>query len=90
MEDTSYRRLCFYTGLSVILLTGGLHPEGPASRGVCIQGGLHRGGEWADTPATSDTMGYGQRAGGTHPSGMHSCLFYFQLCQLSFQILVEI
>ena len=40
--------------------------------GVCIQeGGLHRGG-WADPPQ-SDTMGYGQRSGGTHPTGMHSC-----------------
>ena len=25
-------------------------------------------------PPQSDTTGYGQRAGGTHPSGMHSCL----------------
>ena len=56
---------------------GGLHPgEG---EGVCIHGGgvsasrgggLHPGG-WADPP--SDTMGYCQRAGGTHPTGMHPC-----------------
>ena len=32
--------------------------------GVCIRG-------VADTP--QNTMGYGQRAGGTHPTGMHSC-----------------
>ena len=31
---------------------------------VCIHGSLHPG----------DTTGYGQRAGGTHPTGMHSCL----------------
>ena len=41
---------------------GGLHLRG---RGVYIQGG------WADP--SSHTMGYGQRAGGTHPTGMHSC-----------------
>ena len=41
---------------------GDLHPRG----GVCIQGG------WADPPPL-DTTGYGQRAGGTHPTGMHSC-----------------
>ena len=66
--------------------SGGLHPGGSAfmgsaSRGsayrvgvhlgdlhlaVCIQGGL------AD-PTPSDTMGYGQQAGGTHPTGMRSC-----------------
>ena len=41
---------------------GGLHPgRGSASRGV-----------WADPPP-SDTVEYGQRAGGTHPTGMHSC-----------------
>ena len=39
---------------------------------VCIQGGLHPGG-WADPPPTSDTTEYGQRAGGTHPAGMHFC-----------------
>ena len=39
--------------------------KGSTSRGVCIQGG------WADHPR--DTIGYGQRAGGPHPTGMHSC-----------------
>ena len=34
-------------------------------------GGLHPGVGLADPP---DTTGYGQRAGGTHPTGMHSCL----------------
>ena len=70
----SLRRLCFYTCLSVILfaggggvcIRGGLHTGGSASRGVSIQGG------WADPPP-SDTTGYGQRAGGTQPTGMHSC-----------------
>ena len=59
-------------------------------RGVCIQGsGLHPGaglhpGRSASRgvgqtpppppPPQSDTKGYGQRAGGTHPTWMHSCL----------------
>ena len=46
---------------------------------ACIQGeedGLHPGWRgsasgwgWSDPP--SDTTGYGQRAGGMHPTGMH-------------------
>ena len=44
---------------------GILHPGG---------GGLHPGG-WTDSP--SDTTGYGHRAGGVHPIGMHSCSQYF-------------
>ena len=27
--------------------------------------------------AMADTMGYGQCAGGTHPTGMHSCLNFY-------------
>ena len=34
---------------------------------VCIQGGLPPRGRWADPP--SDTMGYGKRVCGTHPTG---------------------
>ena len=46
--------------LSVILVTGGGES--------CIGG-------WAGKtlPPPSDTMGYGQRAGGTHHTGIHSC-----------------
>ena len=43
---------------------GDLHPGGSASRGV------------GQNPPQSDTMAYGQRAGGTHPTGMHS---YFRI-----------
>ena len=43
---------------------------GSACRGVSMQGGLHPGG-WTDSPSTT---GYGQQAGGTHFTGMHSCL----------------
>ena len=47
---------------------GGLHRGVCIQRmGVCIQGGLH--------PRGSASKGrYGQRAGGTHPTGMHSYL----------------
>ena len=43
---------------------------------VCMQGSLHAGGGlhpggWTDSPSTT---GYGQQAGGTHFTGMHSCL----------------
>ena len=59
--------------MSILLSTGG-----SASRGE----GLHRGGSasrgsasggngWAD-PLPSDTTRYGQRADGTHSTGMHS------------------
>ena len=44
----------------------GLHP-----RRFCIQGGLPNLLD-EDSPQ-SDTMGYDQRAGGMHPTGMHSC-----------------
>ena len=43
---------------------GGLHPGGSA-----FGGGLHPKGE----DPTKDTTGYGKQAGGTHPTGMHSC-----------------
>ena len=38
-------------------------------RWVCIQGG--------GSASPSDTTGYGQQAGGMHPTGMHSCLSQF-------------
>ena len=64
---------------------GGLPGAGGfASRGICIRGGglpggsLHPGGSASRMGLgrplpPSDTMGYSQRAGGTHPTGMHSC-----------------
>ena len=53
-------------------------------KGVCIGGGGSasrrglnpEGWGWADPP--SDTTGYGQHAGGTHPTGMHSCFYHLQ------------
>ena len=54
--------------------------KGSVSRRVASRGSASRKGSasgeraWADPPPPSDTMGYGQRAGGSHPNGMHSCL----------------
>ena len=45
-----------------------VHSGGHAWQGVC-EGGVH-GGEGA---YVADTTRYGQWAGGTHPTGMHSC-----------------
>ena len=61
---------------------------GSASKGVCIwEGSTSMGvypptvgsaygglGRPLKTQDTWDTMGYGQQAGSTHPTGMHSCL----------------
>ena len=41
--------------------------------GLHLLGGLHSGRRLG-RPPSSDTTRYGQRAGGTHPTGMHSCL----------------
>ena len=47
--------------------------RGGGGRGACICGaGRSTFKGWAGPPQ-SDTMGYGQRADGTHPTGMHSC-----------------
>ena len=49
---------------------------GFASGGICVQGGSASRGsvskEVGQIPA-ANTTGYGQRAGSTHPTGMHSC-----------------
>ena len=37
-------------------------------------GGLHAVGLGRHPPPQSDTMGYSERAGGTHPTGMHFVL----------------
>ena len=46
---------------------GGLHPEE----------GLHLGEGGCADPPPSGTIGYSQQAGGTHPTGMHSCVHNF-------------
>ena len=63
--------------------------RGSVSRGVCLEGGSVSGGasvsrvgcasrgSSVDLPP-SDTMGYGQQAGGTHPTEINACLnLYF-------------
>ena len=62
----SLRGLCFYTCLSVILFTVGSTWAGTPP------GQVH---PLAGTPPWPQCMlGYGQQAGGTHPTGMHSCM----------------
>ena len=49
---------------------GDVHAGGHAWQGACV----------AHLPA--DTMTYGQSAGGTHPTGMHSCGLWLLLSSL--------
>ena len=66
--------------------------EGYVFTGICLSTGKAVAGPEADTPQAdtplpnacwdtppADTTGYGQQAGGTHPTGMHSCSPFF-LC----------
>ena len=53
---------------------GDLYPRGPHPGGLHPGGGLHRREGLGRLPSPIDIMGYDQRAGGTHPIGMHSCL----------------
>ena len=60
----------------------GLHPGGgSAAKG----GGLHPGGYACkgvgQTPIRLRYMGYGQQAGDTHPTGMHSCCVLCLFCR---------
>ena len=55
---------------------GGVYPSMHWAGGVCPAGYLPRGPE-ADSPPQPDTMGYGQQADVTHPTGMHSCYTSF-------------
>ena len=72
----SSRRKVMFLQVSVCPGGGCLHPDGvciqvrsaSGSAGICIQGV----GGWADP--LPDTTGYGQQAGGKHPTGMHYCL----------------
>ena len=63
-------------GLHAGRLPGGVCIQGEkgAPRGVCIQGSLNGGVDLSRPPPQSDTTVYGQRAGGTRPTGMHFCL----------------
>ena len=56
---------------------GGVHGRGIHGRGACVVGGMcGRGHAYHAHPLPDTTAtAYGLRAGGTHPTGMHSCLF---------------
>ena len=73
----SLRRLCFYTCLSVILFTGGYTPQAgtPLPQAGTPPWQVHPPGKVppAGTPPVQCMLGYSQQAGGTHPTGMHSC-----------------
>ena len=58
---------------------GQTHPH-PGQAPPLSSAGIH-------TPPLVDTTGYGQQAGGTHPTGMHSCfiLLIQNTCKLGYQ-----
>ena len=65
------------------IFTSVCHSFCPQGRGVSAPrarglhpGGLHHG-RLGRLPSLLETTGYGQRAGGTHPTGMHSCFKMF-------------
>ena len=66
--QTKFAKVMFYRCLSVH--GGRAWRGGMRSTGRVWQGAMH---------GRADTTGYGQWAGGTHPTGMHSCWFCFCL-----------
>ena len=88
--QTKFAKVMFYTCLSAILFTGGGVPAQVHPLGMYTP--LGRYTPWAGTPprqvhppAGTPYPGavhagrYGQQVGGTHPTGMHSCLARFLL-----------
>ena len=82
-EGYAFTGVCLFTGGGYVwrgrgvvvwglCMVGGMHGWGHAWRGRvhgqghAWQGGMH---------GVANTTGYGQWAGGTHPTGMHSCFF---------------
>ena len=77
VRKRSLRRLCSYTCQLVILFTGGtwvargacMVKGGRVTRGACVaREAATKGGAWWRPPRTATA------AGGTHPTGMHSCI----------------
>ena len=54
--------------------SGGAHPPGQTPPAQRMLGYTPLPNACWDTPPLMDTTGCGQQAGGTHPTGMHSCL----------------
>ena len=80
--QTKFAKVMFlYLSVNMFTGRGGvLHPGGSASKGGLHPGGLHQGAlhRGGRTPPPTDTMGYDQRTGGTHPTLTHS-YSYIQL-----------
>ena len=62
-EGHVFTGVCPRGGVSATLHTG-IHPLGRHPPTQCMLG---------YTPPAQCMLGYGQQAGGTHPTGMHSC-----------------
>ena len=58
---------------------GKVHPPGQVPS--------RAGTPWAGTPPWQCMLGYGQQAGGTNPTKMHSCSFSFFTQALKMEIL---
>ena len=73
-SSAKFANVVFFTGVCLSTGTGWrervcIQGWGAASRG----GGSASGGVGQTTIPPSDTTRYGQRMGGTHPTGMYSC-----------------
>ena len=62
--------------LQGVCIQGGLPPGRSASRGSASKGGSAIRGVRPPTRDTCDATRYSHRAGGTHPTGMFSCLWF--------------
>ena len=70
----SLRRLCFHWCLSVHRWGClPLVPGGVSATPLADTPPPGRYTPWADTPSPQCMLAYGQQAGGTHPTGIHSC-----------------
>ena len=58
------------------LLLGGVWSQGSGPGGCLVPGGV-----WSRGMPGGDPPGTATAAGGTHPTGMHSCLLNFFLCR---------
>ena len=72
--------LLFEYHLSFSVIASNYHPQRSWGKVIfseaCVKNSVHRGaGVWADTPPQGAVHAgrYGQQAGGTYPTGMHTC-----------------
>ena len=75
----AWREVCMAGGCAWqgAYVAGGVHGRGACvAGGMCDRGGMHgRGCAYHTCPPMTLRDTVGQRAGGMHPTGMHSCLF---------------